>query len=370
MRILVILNDLDIGGAQNYTISLMNEFVRKGNDVCLRVLSNNLLLKDRLNKYIEVKVWPRKAKIDFKVIKNIRLDIKNGNFNAVISSYIIYQKIAAIALPKLQTIFPLHSTVERDFKSFIINFITYRLKKRNEIFVTSIDGQTKYLKRNYKLNNSFFTQIYNGVDTDKYILPPISFCREKFLEKINVDPQKKIILMVAGFRGEKRHIDAFNAFQKLQHIRNDVVLICVGDNRIDEKRILEQFVKEHHINNILILSAEEAGDVRDYYWSADIFTLTSNKVETFPISVLEAMASGLPVVLTKIGGAKDIIDEGINGFLVETNNSDSIQEGWLKAINSISEKRGKQIRSLVEKKYSIKRSADEYLSLIRENYVN
>jgi hypothetical protein len=65
MKILVILNDLDIGGAQNYTISLMNEFVKLGHKIELRVLSNNLLLKHRLDKQINVKVWERKKKIVF-----------------------------------------------------------------------------------------------------------------------------------------------------------------------------------------------------------------------------------------------------------------------------------------------------------------
>lgn len=364
MKILVVLNDLDIGGAQNYTISLMNEFVKRGHNVSLRILSNNLLLKERLNNDIEVKVWARKSKIDFSVIKNIRYELKSGKFSAIISSYINYQMIASLALPKLKTIYPLHSTIENDFKTFFINFITFRFKRSNEIFVTSIESQTEYLKSAYKLGKFFFTQIYNGVDTDKFVLPPSGFCREKFLEKIEVDPKKKIILIVAGFRKEKRHVDAFNAFKILREKRSDTVLICVGDNREKEKAILEQYVAANNIEDIKILSAREAGDVRNFFWCAELFTLTSNKVETFPISVLEAMASGLPCVLTNIGGNKDIIIDESYGKIVPLDDIPSIAESWSELLDN---KRCKNtIRSYIVKRYSLMKSVDEYLKLMTE----
>ena len=71
--------------------------------------------------------------------------------------------------------------------------------------------------------------------------------------------------------------------------------------------------------------------VLPYYQSADLFTLVSKNVETFSIAALEAMSCGLPLILTNIGGAEEMVNPGVNGFLTGKDESD-IAMGWLKGI--------------------------------------
>jgi glycosyltransferase involved in cell wall biosynthesis len=71
-------------------------------------------------------------------------------------------------------------------------------------------------------------------------------------------------------------------------------------------------------------------DLRPFYQASDLFTLCSTNVETFSIAALEAMACGLPSVLTDIGGAREMITAD-NGFICETNDED-IAEKWHKAL--------------------------------------
>lgn len=365
MKILCVLNDLDIGGAQNYTISLMNEFVKLGHQVELRVLSDNLQLKRRINSQVRIQVWERKKKIDFHVLSKIRNEIKYNHYDAVIASYIIYQKLSTVFLKnKPINIYPIHSTIPKSKKAILFNHIIFRCKWKNEIFLTSIDNQTKYLSEVYNLRQSFFEQIYNGVDTNKFILPPAEFNRNEFLKSKGINSKNKIILMVAGYRKEKRHVDAIEAFILLQNVFKDISLVFVGDNRIDEYNMLLEYAKTKNASNIYFFTASAAGDVRNFYWSSDIFTLTSNRVETFPITVLEAMACGLPCVLTDIGGAVDIIIEGNNGYLVEPGNIKSIKNGWKKTLQDIGYFDKQDIRKNIITKYSIQNSASQYLNLM------
>jgi glycosyltransferase involved in cell wall biosynthesis len=364
MKLLVILNDLDIGGAQNYTIGLLNEFVKLGHEISLRILSNNLLLKDRLAEEIKVIAWPRQRKLDFSILKKIRLDIKNNKYTGIIASYVIYQKLATLFLHDIPTtIYPIHSTIEKNKKSYILNLFMYRFKRANEIYLTSIDSQTKFLTASYRLKIGFFQQIYNGIDIEKIMPPPIGFSRNQFLKSIGVETKHKIILMVAGYREEKRHIDAIKAFQLLEKDLDNVSLICVGDNRIKNRDILQTYIDINNIQNIKLLIASEAGDIMNYYWSSHIFTLTSNKIETFPISALEAMACGLPCVLTNIGGASDIIIPEKNGLLCEANNIQNIKNKWAHVLKHHENYNKDFIRNIVVDKYSIKKSANEYLQL-------
>ncbi len=365
MRILVILNDLDVGGAQNYTISLMNEFIKLGHKVELRVLSNNLLLKHRLYKQIKVKVWARKKKLDFKIISKIKNEIKNSQYDGVISSYIIYQKLATLFLKNNPvTIYPIHSSIQKYRKAVIFNYLIFKTKRKYEIFLTSIDNQTRYLIDKYNLKNDFFEQIYNGVDTDKFTLPPVDFNREEFLKSKGINPTNRIILMVAGFRNEKRHIDAIDAFKLLSQTAKDTSIVFVGDNRKEECNKLINYAGKLGSENIHFFTADIAGDVRNYYWISDLFTLTSDKVETFPISALEAMSSGLPCVLTNIGGSKDFIIDGVNGYLSKANDVININKKWKEALNCIQFKNKNQLREIVVKNYSLNKAVNDYLNLL------
>ena len=364
MKILVILNDLDIGGAQNYTISLMNQFVKLNHSISLRILSENIPLEERLNSDINLEIWPRKNKIDINILLKIRKEITENDYDGIIASYILYQKLATVLLKKkITTIYPIHFTTERNFKELIINYFTFRTKNKNEIYLTTIDNQTNYLCETYHLKKSFFNQILNGIDTEKFTITPTSFNKKQFLLENDILPKYKIILMVAGYREEKRHIDAINAFQLLRNKYSNIMLICVGDNRIKERNQLQDYLNKNNIQNIKLFLANEVGEIRKFYWCSDIFTLTSNKVETFPISVLEAMASGLPCVITNIGGANNLIINNLNGILCEANNVNDIKEKWEITLNNIDNYNKETIRNIVINNYSIITSSNEYINI-------
>ncbi len=134
----------------------MNQFVHSGHCVKLIVLSNGLLLKDRLYQTVDLCVLPRKYKLDFSVLRRLRREIKTGKYNAVISPVVIYQNLATIFNQrKIPTIYSIHSTLSRKKSDTFFQLLTFKVKRKNEIFLSSIDVQTKYLINACKLSQNF-----------------------------------------------------------------------------------------------------------------------------------------------------------------------------------------------------------------------
>lgn len=210
--------------------------------------------------------------------------------------------------------------------------------------------------------NNYFTQIYNGIDTNRFTTPPNDFDRHEFLRKFGLNSKNKNILIVAGFRKEKRLEDALTAFKLLKEEMPETNLILVGNNQIDGYQHLKKLVYKLACSDIIVLTAQQAGDILPYYWASDLFSLTSNKVETFSISSLEAMATGLPCVLTNIGGAKDLLKYGLDVYLVEPENIVSIKNGWKCVLNQINNYNQEKIRNIIVENFSITKSAEHYLA--------
>jgi glycosyltransferase involved in cell wall biosynthesis len=105
-------------------------------------------------------------------------------------------------------------------------------------------------------------------------------------------------------------------------------LLLVGDGVMRPK--MEALLKELNLTEYVKMTGLQR-KVLPYYQAADLFTLVSKNVETFSIAALEAMSCGLPLVLTNVGGAEEMVSSGVNGFLTGEDESD-IAMGWLKGI--------------------------------------
>jgi glycosyltransferase involved in cell wall biosynthesis len=106
-------------------------------------------------------------------------------------------------------------------------------------------------------------------------------------------------------------------------LRN-VKLLIVGDGT--ERRLLEELVRKYDLEDCVVFAGKVPhNEIPAFMASADMFVLPSLS-EGFPGVALEAMAMGLPVVATKVGGLPEIIKDGENGFLVEPRNPAEIAE--------------------------------------------
>jgi glycosyltransferase involved in cell wall biosynthesis len=138
------------------------------------------------------------------------------------------------------------------------------------------------------------------------------------------------------------------------------VLIGAGDGVLEAR--LRTLAADLGIGRRVSFCGAQA-DVLPFYHAADAFTLTSWS-EALPLSALEAMGTGLPCVLTDVGGARDIIREGENGYLVSPNSPRDIADGWLKVLLNQDRFRPKEVRKTVLERFTITRCLAGYERLL------
>ncbi|MDO8574878.1 MAG: glycosyltransferase family 4 protein [bacterium] len=145
---------------------------------------------------------------------------------------------------------------------------------------------------------------------------------------------KPIIISIGVLRLAKGFKYLIDAFKKIKEKFNDATLIIIGDgpDRIELKKHAQS------IDGINFLGRQDNDRVIEYLKAADIFVLASifmeGDREGTSNSIMEAMAAGLPVVATKVGGNSYLVKEGINGLLVEDKNSDELAEAVIKLIDN------------------------------------
>ena len=325
--------------------------------------SKNNPLANELNKEVILIKIARNSKFDliplFKTKELIKTSKPDLFFCIGFFSFFLINISTLFSLRKVNRIISYHTTIHRNRKDHYLMKLYSKFIRKDDKIIAVCNNQIEYTAKKYKINLSFFTAIYNGVNTNYWRIPKsadeISIVRTKY----GIPKDAKVIIKTAAFRPEKNHIAAVDAFKLL--LKNDInntYLLFVGDGDLKVK--VQDYVKNLNLSNKVIFAGNQI-DVRPFYWASDVFTLTSNGVETFSISALEALACGLPCVLTNIGGANEMIQDGINGYLTSIK-SDDIAKQWNKTLNTSFD--NENISLGMKKKFSINLMIKNYTKLL------
>ena len=137
----------------------------------------------------------------------------------------------------------------------------------------------------------------------------------------------------------------------------ETFFLIVGDIFLKEegyKKELLEMIKKNGIEKRVKFTGFRT-DVEDVIRSLDIVIFPSIAPEAFPLTLLEAMALGKPVIASDIGGTEEIIENGVNGLLVEPNRPEQITERILHLFDhqEVSDRIGQMAKEAVNRKYSL-----------------
>jgi glycosyltransferase involved in cell wall biosynthesis len=223
------------------------------------------------------------------------------------------------------------------------------------------------------LPESKLRRVSNAVDTGRF-RPATDEERAALRRELQLPPDRRIVLFVGYFSADKRPDVLYDAWARVVAEAPPSTLVFVGATESHYKEV------DASMAPAIRRRAEQAGHARDvvfvppvlaiekYYRTADVYVLPSRR-EGLPIALLEAMASGLPCIATRLPGSTDtIIEHGRHGVLVDGDDVDGFGRAIVRALSDhdYASALGSAARERVLERYSIQRTAEQWLAAYHE----
>ena len=231
----------------------------------------------------------------------------------------------------------------------------------------------KFLQE-YRIEPEKLQIIHPGVDVERFQGVDREHCRREIREQFNIGHSDVVILFVS-MNFEIKGLDYVMAAvgkAKASYPPHNLKLLVVGKGDYKKYGALAQ--KAGTKDNVIFAGVQKE-NLEKIYLASDIFMMLS-RFDTFGMTVLEAMAASLPVIISSNVGAKDLVREGVNGFIVEdTSNTDMIcdrigsminkenrkkmaKEAYNTALNNSWETAAKKVERIYEEFFSNRLSAN------------
>jgi glycosyltransferase involved in cell wall biosynthesis len=223
-----------------------------------------------------------------------------------------------------------------------------------------------YLIDSEGLDPGRISVINNGVDTEIF-RPAAIGEKEELRMSLGIDEKSFAVLMVAALRPEKNHSMFLEAAAILNRGGGGKFKFLLAGAGSEEKRLKRISSNLGLDRSIRFLGDRE--DIELILRAADASVLCSFPVvETFPLAVLEGMAAGLPVISTGVGSVPEIIEDGVDGIIIESGDTERLaaEIARLERDRSRSADIGSRAREKAEDRFSVKVMVDSYADLIDE----
>jgi glycosyltransferase involved in cell wall biosynthesis len=219
-------------------------------------------------------------------------------------------------------------------------------------FIVVSDAVKQVIEEKEGVSSGNITTIYNGVDSGKFH-PPDRAAYAARRAELGIRESDIVLGSVAWFRPEKGHEILFRTIERIHLSIPRLRFIVVGDGPL--KNRYTDFAREKGFLHKMILPGA-IEDVRGHLQAMDIACLVSES-EGFSNAVLEKMATGLPMIVTDVGGNAEAVINGYNGVVIPPGNVDALAEAIRDLVDHPSkrEEMGRRSRQRVEEVFSVRK---------------
>jgi glycosyltransferase involved in cell wall biosynthesis len=206
------------------------------------------------------------------------------------------------------------------------------------------------------------TVLHNGVDLVRF--RPLAGKREEMRRKLGIS-QNSIVVLTVRRLVYKNGIDTLIESANIAVKKNPKIVFLVVGKGPDLNKVQMKIEQLGIENNFRFTGFVKDEDLPFYYNAADFFVLPSKSGEGLPLVALEAMACGLPVIATDVGGISEILMEDY-GKLVPPNQPELLAKAVLEFSNIDLSSRKLELRAVMEEKYSWDKNVERLVEIYEE----
>lgn len=288
-----------------------------------------------------------------KIAKRKQIDIIHTNTAATLEGSLVSKRL------KIPQLWSIHEIIVHPHLMFLIT--SKLISKFSSVTITDSSAVKNHLLKSGYFKNKEINVIYNGVDSNRF--KPDNDCTYLY-DEWNIPKTARVIGMMGRVNSWKGQLDFLKAANIIMEKYEDVYTVFVGaafeGEEWREEELAKAISKSPYRERIV--NKGYRTDSEGIYQLFDIFVLPSTNPDPLPTVVLEAMATGKPIVGYRHGGVCEMVKEGYNGLLAEVRNPADLAKKieMLLVDEKIRKAMGKNSRKRLLERFSIEAYIQNY----------
>lgn len=308
-NVLQVMPEFGLAGAETMCESLCYQLQKSGkyNVIVVSLFDFHSPITERMEKCgIKVIYLNKKPGIDISIIHKLYKVMKQNNIDIVHTHrYVMQYAIPAAMMAGVKVrIHTVHNIATKEVDGYRRILAHFFFKHCSVIPISISPLIQESVVKEYNITKEQTPVIYNGSDLNKCLIKTDYRASKPFT-----------IVHIGRFNPQKNHSVIIDAAQKLKEEGLKFVIKLIGGAGNEEQR--KQEVKQKGLDNEIKFCGLQ-GNVYPFLQSADCFILPS-LYEGMPVTLVEAMGCGLPIIASSVGGVPDMIESGKTGLLIKPN---------------------------------------------------
>lgn len=314
IRILQVIPDMELAGAETMCENLTNELAKSNEVAIVSFFGKHTEITKRLErKGIKIIYLDKKKGPDIGLIKKIK-NVINDFKPDVIHTHrycleYVYPAVKISKYKNIKIVHTVHNIASKEIPKSRRMLRKIFINNKNIVYVAISEIVQKTIHEEYNIDYKDIPVILNGIDLKNCIV------------KKNYN-NTKVLLNIGRLSEQKNQEFLIDVFQKVHEKHPEYKLKIIGNGPLENE--IKKQIAEKELDNFIILEKNKANCYKDLNES-DMFVMTS-KWEGIPMTIIEAMGTGLPIITSNVGGIPNMIENYVEGILLDLNEDDFINK--------------------------------------------
>lgn len=366
LRIAYLMGSLNRGGAETLMLDVFNNASKFDIDIIgIHKKQGQLYNEFKNSRWPLIQIYPKKG-YDITYIFQLRRILKKYNISIVHAQYPLDAFIAILACwrTSIKVLVTFHGfSINRpSWYQWLIKYVTRKVKVNLFVSIT----QNKHYQKTYSIPaNKKCLTIYNSIDVNKFNIKSSGTLRKE----LGIGQDQLLLGSVGNFNSGRDQLTICKGLKKLKEEGIIFNFVFAGAKQNHQPEYYDHCVEYCKRNNLekQVHFLGSRNDIPALLQELDVF-IYSSRHDTFGIAVLEAMASGLPVIVNDWKVMLEITDGGKNGIIFKTNDDNDLKDKLMNYLNNMNthKKNAQNLKGIILEKYNI----ISYIDKLKETYIS